>query len=245
MTFSKTFYRHRENVYYTCHNHSLPPSINQTIRCLNGNLSAKPSCQSSRLELLLQIVDLAGLHFHVAQCTVPHMLFLRNIANTTRPSGAILESGSSFDFTCMQDYQPLTESTTVECGNDGQLSHEAQCVPVSCKQHPPGIDNGRTIFHSTKHGSIAKYRCLPGYQMENNHLTKVTCQFGQWLPKQPSKCLPSNDDSLLSFSVKNSSSSRRISAVSAIRCSSLLLCFEGERLASRQQGQLLTITLTL
>lgn len=136
------------------------------------------------------------LCFDLALCTVPHMLFLRNIANTTLPSGTTFESGSSFSYTCMQDYQPAIESATVQCDKHAQLSHEAQCVPISCKQHPPTIDNGRTIFHSTKHGSVAKYRCLPGYQMENNLLTKATCQFGQWLPKQPSKCLPSRTANL-------------------------------------------------
>ena len=136
------------------------------------------------------------LCFDLALCTVPHMLFLRNIANTTLPSGTTFDSGSSFSYTCMQDYQPAVESASVQCDKHGQLSHEAQCTPISCKQHPPTIDNGRTIFHSTKHGSIAKYRCLPGYQMENNLLTKATCQFGQWLPKQPSKCLPSETANL-------------------------------------------------
>lgn len=47
-TFSKTFYRHRENVYYQCNNNTLPSLINQTIRCINGNLSEQPLCHSSK-----------------------------------------------------------------------------------------------------------------------------------------------------------------------------------------------------
>lgn len=47
VAFSKPFYRHRENVYYTCkHNNSLPVS-NETVRCVNGNLSEQPMCHSS------------------------------------------------------------------------------------------------------------------------------------------------------------------------------------------------------
>ena len=120
------------------------------------------------------------------------MLFLRHIANTSRPSGTSIEPGVSFTYNCMSDYQPKIESGTVQCLTNGQLSHDIECIPISCKEHPPNIVNGRTIFHSTKHGSIAKYRCFPGYRMETNHLAKLTCQFGQWLPQQPPICLPSN-----------------------------------------------------
>jgi hypothetical protein len=127
----------------------------------------------------------------IVQCSVPHLLFLRHIVNTTLPSGSMFGRDSSFSYSCMHDYQPKVESAMVYCLSDGQLSHEPECVPVSCKDHPPSIVNGRTIFQSTKHGSIARYRCFPGYRLENGHLAKVTCQFGQWLPKQPVKCLPS------------------------------------------------------
>ncbi len=48
ITFSKQFYRHRENVYYTCNNNSFPLLINQTIRCINGNLSDQPICHTSK-----------------------------------------------------------------------------------------------------------------------------------------------------------------------------------------------------
>jgi hypothetical protein len=118
------------------------------------------------------------------------MLFLQNIVNTTIPSGTLIERGSSFTYTCLEDYQPMIESALVECLDDGKLSHQAHCIPRSCKEHPPTISNGRTIFHSTKHGSIARYRCFPGYRIENNHPAKLTCQFGQWLPNQPPRCLP-------------------------------------------------------
>jgi hypothetical protein len=119
------------------------------------------------------------------------MLFLQNIVNTTIPSGTLIERGSSFSYTCLEDYQPMVESATVECLDDGKLSHQAYCIPKGCKEHPPTINNGRTIFHSTKHGSVARYRCFPGYRMEQNHPAKLTCQFGQWLPSQPPRCLPS------------------------------------------------------
>jgi hypothetical protein len=119
------------------------------------------------------------------------MLFLQNIVNTTISSGTLIEHGSSFSYTCLEDYQPIIESALVECLDDGKLSHQPHCIPRSCREHPPTIPNGRTIFHSTKHGSIARYRCFPGYRMENNHPAKLTCQFGQWLPNQPPRCLPS------------------------------------------------------
>ena len=45
--FSKAFYRHRENVYYTCKNNNSLPFSNETIRCVNGNLSEQPMCHSS------------------------------------------------------------------------------------------------------------------------------------------------------------------------------------------------------
>ncbi|UJR30906.1 hypothetical protein I4U23_018416 [Adineta vaga] len=169
--FSKTFYRHRENVHYTCQNNNSLPLSNDTIRCINGNLSEQPIC-------------------HSIKCIVPHMLFLRNIINTTIPSGTLIEQGSSFSFTCAENYQPIGEQVTVECLENGKLSHHAHCIPRSCNEHPPTITNGRTIFHTTKHGSIARYRCFPGFRIENNHIAKLTCQFGQWLPEQPPRCLP-------------------------------------------------------
>ncbi|CAF0950052.1 unnamed protein product [Rotaria sordida] len=175
--FSKKIYRHREKVYFTCNNNnnnnSLPSINNETIYCINGNLSKQPICQK------IPII-----------CIVPHTLFLRNIANTTIPSGTSFQIGSSFSYTCIQDYQPINQSAIVECLDDGKLSHHAHCVPKSCKEHPPMINNGRTIFHSTIHGSIARYKCFPGYKFENNNLVKLICQFGLWLPKQLPKCLP-------------------------------------------------------
>ena len=176
MTFSKTFYHHREKVHFTCNNNSLPLSNNKTIRCINGNLSRKPICQKIP-----------------TMCTVPHTLFLRNIANTTLPSGTLFKFDSSFSYTCIQAYQPINESALVECLEDGKLSHHAHCIPLSCKEHPPIINNGRTIFRSTTHGSMARYRCYPGYKLDNNNLAKITCQYGLWLPKQQPKCLPSNE----------------------------------------------------
>jgi hypothetical protein len=180
MTFSKTFYRHKEKVYFTCNNNTLPSLNNKTIRCINGTLSEQPIC-----------------HKISPICTVPHTLFLRNIANTTIPSGLSIEIGSSFSYTCIQNYQPIHDSAIVQCLEDGKLSHHAQCVPISCKEHPPTISYGRTIFRSTTHGSIARYRCYPGYRIENNNLAKLSCQFGLWLPKQPPRCLPSNEEFFL------------------------------------------------
>ena len=183
--FSKTFYRHRERVFFTCKsNDSLPSISNNTLRCINGSLSEEPICRSN-------IVDTDPDRVPTV-CTVPHMLFLRNIAKTTLPSGTSMVTGSSFSYTCIQDYQPVMESAVVECLTDGKLSHYAHCVPFSCKEHPPSISNGRTIFRSTAHGSVAKYRCFPGYHFENSQSAKLTCQFGLWLPEQLPRCLPSN-----------------------------------------------------
>ena len=47
LTFSKSFYRHRESVYYSCNNNSIPLLTKQKIRCLNGSLSEEPICQTS------------------------------------------------------------------------------------------------------------------------------------------------------------------------------------------------------
>ena len=173
--FSKNFYRHREKVSFTCKKNSVPLVNNETIHCFNGNLSVQPICQQT-----------------LTTCSVPHTLFLRNIINTTIPSGASMEIGSSFSYQCIPDYQPLNDSGIVQCLEDGKLSHHAYCVPISCQEYPPSINNGRPIFRSTAHGSIARYRCYPGYRLEKNNLAKVTCQFGLWLPKQPPRCLPSN-----------------------------------------------------
>jgi hypothetical protein len=110
-----------------------------------------------------------------------------------------MEIGASFSYQCIQDYQPVNNSGIVQCLDDGRLSHHANCVPISCKEHPPTISNGRTIFRSTTHGSVARYRCYPGYRLETNNLAKLTCQFGIWLPKQPPKCLPSNEEFCFCF----------------------------------------------
>ncbi|CAF4822420.1 unnamed protein product, partial [Rotaria magnacalcarata] len=67
------------------------------------------------------------------QCTVPHMLFLRNIINTTIQSGTLFEVGAAFVYTCSEDYQPIIESARVECSDDGKLSHQPHCVPRQCK----------------------------------------------------------------------------------------------------------------
>ncbi|CAF0868249.1 unnamed protein product [Adineta ricciae] len=171
--FSKRFYRHKEIVEYICKNNSSSPLNNETIRCINGTLSKQPTCRKVP-----------------SMCTVPHILFLRNIATTTIPAGTLFQMGTSFSYTCSQDFQPVNESGMVECLEDGRLSHHARCVPKSCEEHPPSINNGRTIFHSTMHSSIAKYRCFPGYRLENHNFTTVTCQYGLWLPKELPKCLP-------------------------------------------------------
>lgn len=127
----------------------------------------------------------------LVQCTVPRTFFLHNIINTSIPSGTLIDRDASFTYTCLDDYQSIVDMAIVRCLANGQLSHQAHCVPKSCHEHPPIILNGRRIFHSTKHGSIARYRCLPGYRIENTNLAKLTCQFGQWIPKQAPKCLPS------------------------------------------------------
>ncbi|CAF1280710.1 unnamed protein product [Adineta steineri] len=171
--YSKTFYRHREQVHFTCNNNSLPLLNNETIHCINGTLSKQPVC-----------------HQILIMCTVPHTLFLRNIVNTTIPSGTLFEIGTSFSYTCIQDHQPINSSAIVECLENGKLSHHAQCIPLSCKEHPPTIPNGRTIFRSTTHDSQARYRCFPGYKLEYNNLAKLTCQYGSWLPKELPRCLP-------------------------------------------------------
>ena len=119
------------------------------------------------------------------------MLFLRHIANTSEPSGSSIETGGSLTYSCMADYQPKMDAGFVQCLANGQLSHEIECIPKSCQEHPPNIVNGRTIFHSTKHGSIAKYRCFPGYRMDTDNPSKLTCQFGEWVPRQAPTCLPS------------------------------------------------------
>jgi len=103
----------------------------------------------------------------------------------------LINYDTSFTYTCFDDYQSIVDVPVVRCLANGQLSHQAHCIPRSCHEHPPIILNGRRIFHSTKHGSIARYRCLPGYRIENMNLAKLTCQFGQWIPKQAPKCLPS------------------------------------------------------
>lgn len=175
--FSKRIYRHGEKVYFTCNNQNTSSLNNETIHCINGHLSKQPNCPQN-----------------IIACTVPHTLFLRNIANTTLPSGTTFPVGSSFSYTCNQDYQPSNQSTVVECLENGKLSQHAHCVPISCKEHPPMIENGRTVYHSNTHGSIARYKCFPGYKFENNSLIKLTCQFGVWLPQQLPKCLPSNEN---------------------------------------------------
>ena len=197
VTYSKGFYRHREHVQYTCTNHSTSSSINESVRCLDGQLSKEPICHSSkRWATAPNACHRSFSREILVTCAVPHMLFLRNIANTSLPSGALIDRDASFSYLCMQDYQPMMDSGVVVCLDNGQLSHQPHCTPISCREHPPSTMNGRTIFHSTKHGSLAKYRCFPGYRLENNHLAKLTCQFGQWLPKQPPKCLPSMRSSL-------------------------------------------------
>ena len=49
--FSKTFYYHREKVYYTCTNNTLPLSTNEVISCINGKLSKQPICHSSKFPI--------------------------------------------------------------------------------------------------------------------------------------------------------------------------------------------------
>ena len=180
VTFSKSFYRHREKIEFTCPTKINPlKTNNETIICLNGSLSNEPQCPTDTEQNM---------------CTVPHMLFLRHIANSTMPSGAMMGIGTSFSYTCAQDHQPAVDTAMVECLSDGTWSHHAQCVPISCRDHPPTVDHGRTMFRSTTHGSVARFRCFPGYQLESNHsAVKLTCQFGLWLPKQLPRCLPSNE----------------------------------------------------
>uniref|UniRef100_A0A915F0G4 Uncharacterized protein n=1 Tax=Echinococcus canadensis TaxID=519352 RepID=A0A915F0G4_9CEST len=57
--------------------------------------------------------------------------------------------------------------TTTTCEN-GKWSHEVECQPAQCTTRPPNIPNALARFYGLHHGSVVRYQCFPGYELDTN-----------------------------------------------------------------------------
>ncbi|KAL5960825.1 Protein lev-9 [Taenia solium] len=57
--------------------------------------------------------------------------------------------------------------TTMTC-EDGKWSREVECQPARCTTRPPNIPNALARFYGLHHGSVVRYQCFPGYELNTN-----------------------------------------------------------------------------
>ncbi|EUB62764.1 Sushi, von Willebrand factor type A, EGF and pentraxin domain-containing protein [Echinococcus granulosus] len=57
--------------------------------------------------------------------------------------------------------------TTTTCEN-GKWSHKVECQPAQCTTRPPNIPNALARFYGLHHGSVVRYQCFPGYELDTN-----------------------------------------------------------------------------
>ncbi|CAF1266773.1 unnamed protein product, partial [Didymodactylos carnosus] len=154
-----------ESIEYSCM-HGYQLYGHTTLTCdLTGNWNHNPPiCKQCKLYLLTNYTNIK-----FAKLSVPHH--------------------ERVSYSCNDNFSVPQTNVSIICIN-GHLSDRPTCTrSASCKEHPPAIWNGRAVFRSTYHGSVARYRCFPGYRIENNY-HKLTCHHGKWTPSRPPRCLP-------------------------------------------------------
>ncbi|KAI0979658.1 hypothetical protein GJ496_003955 [Pomphorhynchus laevis] len=79
------------------------------------------------------------------------------------------------------------------CATDKQWYPRLPLCKVSCNDYPPRISNGIALYFDRSNGSIATYKCFPGFVLDWSTFwpkTQMQCINSKWVPSQSPKCLP-------------------------------------------------------
>ncbi|KAL0970174.1 hypothetical protein UPYG_G00238360 [Umbra pygmaea] len=121
----------------------------------------------------------------------------RDAAISYKPTGGSTVALSSIDmsflhgtvivYRCHSGYE-LTTSTALVCLEDGRWNDTApMCVPAECEE-PPSPDHGSVNITDTTLGSLVKYSCMDGYQLEGESVRQ--CVAGRQWSDIPPFCKP-------------------------------------------------------
>ncbi|XP_061166124.1 sushi, von Willebrand factor type A, EGF and pentraxin domain-containing protein 1-like [Saccostrea echinata] len=95
---------------------------------------------------------------------------------------------SSVTYTCKTGYELVGETDILECVEDGTWDPlPPECVPVECGD-PGLIANGDVLAPMYTFGSLASYRCNPGYFLSGNNTRKCESD-KEWSGEAPT-CSP-------------------------------------------------------
>uniref|UniRef100_A0A4W5M1A0 Sushi domain-containing protein n=1 Tax=Hucho hucho TaxID=62062 RepID=A0A4W5M1A0_9TELE len=121
----------------------------------------------------------------------------RDAAITSRPIGGATVPLSPMDmsflhgtvivYRCHKSYE-LTTSTALVCLEEGGWNGTApMCVPAECEE-PPSPDHGSVNVTDTSLGSLVKYSCEEGYELEGESVRQ--CVAGRKWSDVPPVCRP-------------------------------------------------------
>uniref|UniRef100_A0A8C7IIV5 Sushi, von Willebrand factor type A, EGF and pentraxin domain-containing protein 1 n=1 Tax=Oncorhynchus kisutch TaxID=8019 RepID=A0A8C7IIV5_ONCKI len=121
----------------------------------------------------------------------------RDAAITSRPIGGATVPLSPMDmsflhgtvivYRCHKSYE-LTTSTALVCLEEGRWNGTApMCVPAECED-PPSPDHGSVNVTDTSLGSLVKYSCEEGYELEGESVRQ--CVAGRQWSDVPPVCRP-------------------------------------------------------
>ncbi|VDO03120.1 unnamed protein product [Rodentolepis nana] len=89
--------------------------------------------------------------------------------------GALLEHGSSISVSCQSGFnlaeelkKPLKSPFATTLCKNGNWNRKYECQPARCTTRPPNIPNALTRFYGLHHGSVVRYQCFPGYELNTN-----------------------------------------------------------------------------
>nr|CDS27196.1 c4b binding protein beta chain [Hymenolepis microstoma] len=116
-------------------------------------------------------------------CSVPDIsnasITLVNLDGTLNKGkvkiGAILEHGTSISVSCQSGFnlaegltKPLQSPFATTLCENGNWNRKYECQPARCTTRPPNIPNALTHFYGLHHGSVVRYQCFPGYELDTN-----------------------------------------------------------------------------
>ena len=117
------------------------------------------------------------------------------VVNCSRPESpdhgsVVIKEGLSFestvDFHCDRGYK-LVGSSRLKCRHDRHWNGSTPvCRVVSCGP-PPSLANASVAANSTVYGSVAFYRCLPGFEHSSGSdlVTRMCDVNGTWIGPEP------------------------------------------------------------
>ena len=119
------------------------------------------------------------------QCLEVKCLNPPSITNGNVKFDETLTIGSNATYTCDEGFT-LDGSPTIECNEYGRWADPPQCLPPPPCGNPPKIMFGEVSYDSDTVGSLATYKCFPGYG--RNGPETIKCRsVGQW--GSPPECI--------------------------------------------------------